>query len=231
MTNNFTPLTCDSMQQQLTFKEQQDLLEILRLLVTDSNISPNHFLVEQIAEFLTCLKHESVFEKEPASFYQEILENFFNAEKNHTNKVVKELDLHLTDIQLRQLTEIIICENYPVLATQQVELLFSLLYKLTRKIAWYTGLQQSDFYQKYPNFTHHIKFLAIRIITSQIDKSAIASDPDIYFHMQKKYPNSFKFAQDLRRFITEKYNFDCSNSEISFLTLHLEQVKKAPATN
>ena len=70
----------------------------------------------------------------------------------------------------------------------------------------------------------HIKFLALRILKEKHD--SVESNNDLYFYVMKNYSKEFYAAHQIRVFITENFDFDLSNDEISYLTMHFREFKR-----
>ncbi len=73
----------------------------------------------------------------------------------------------------------------------------------------------------YQRMLTHLKFFAQRII-----KGGIISESDdmLYELVKSKYESAFECALKIADYVKEKYEFDVSRSEKTFLTVHIERV-------
>ncbi len=73
----------------------------------------------------------------------------------------------------------------------------------------------------YQRMVTHLKFFAQRIVIGQ----NLADDGDALFDMiREQYPESFKCACKIKDYAKDSYGFKVSNSELTFLTVHIERV-------
>ncbi len=73
----------------------------------------------------------------------------------------------------------------------------------------------------YQRMVTHLKFFAQRIVIGE----NLADDGDELFNMIKEqYPESFKCACKIKDYAKDSYGFNVSNSELTFLTVHIERV-------
>ncbi len=69
----------------------------------------------------------------------------------------------------------------------------------------------------------HLKFFAQRIVQGEV---LTDSDDELYEMVKEKYPESFECACKIKDYAVEEYGFNVSNSELTFLTVHIERVVK-----
>ncbi len=73
----------------------------------------------------------------------------------------------------------------------------------------------------YQRMVTHLKFFAQRIVIGQ----NLEDDGDELFNMIKvQYPEAYKCACKIKDYAKESYGFNVSNSELTFLTVHIERV-------
>ncbi len=73
----------------------------------------------------------------------------------------------------------------------------------------------------YQRMVTHLKFFAQRIVVGQ----NLAEDGDELYNMVKvQYPEAFKCASKIKEYAKDSYGFNVSNSELTFLTVHIERV-------
>lgn len=72
----------------------------------------------------------------------------------------------------------------------------------------------------YQRLITHVKYFADRLLSNKQ-----LSDPDdtLIMHLQKKYPEANKMANQVCVFIQRKYNIQVSDEEFSFLVVHIER--------
>ncbi len=69
----------------------------------------------------------------------------------------------------------------------------------------------------------HLKFFAQRIVNGE---NLVDSDDELYNMVKLRYQESFECACKIRKYAKENHNFNVSNSEMTFLTVHIERVIK-----
>lgn len=74
----------------------------------------------------------------------------------------------------------------------------------------------------YYRFVTHLKFFAQRIINKNIFEDE--NDDDLFEVIKKKYINSYSCVESISEFVLKKYNYDLSNEEKLYLTIHIERL-------
>ncbi len=69
----------------------------------------------------------------------------------------------------------------------------------------------------------HLKFFAQRIVGGE---GLIDRDNVLYDMVKIRYPESFECDCKIKSYAKEEYGFNVSNSELTFLTVHIERVVK-----
>ncbi len=74
----------------------------------------------------------------------------------------------------------------------------------------------------YYRFITHLKFFAQRLLEGKtyIDDA----QDDLLYTIKTRYVNSYECADKISRFIKIKYNYDTSNDEKLYLTIHIERI-------
>ncbi len=88
-------------------------------------------------------------------------------------------------------------------------------------VKYHFKMDLDDELLSYQRMVTHLKFFAQRIVIGQ----NLADDSDELFEMIKgQYPESFKCACKIKDYAKDSYGFKVSNSELTFLTVHIERV-------
>lgn len=74
----------------------------------------------------------------------------------------------------------------------------------------------------YYRFITHIKFFAQRLINKITYEDE--NDDELLDVIKKKYINSYSCVESISEFILKKYNYNLSNEEKLYLTIHIERV-------
>lgn len=73
-------------------------------------------------------------------------------------------------------------------------------------------------------FITHLKFFAHRLVKgNHYDK---ANDDDLFNVIKEKYPEAYKCSEKVKKFIENNYEYELTNEEMMYLTIHIERVKK-----
>ncbi|MFV0395360.1 MAG: BglG family transcription antiterminator LicT [Coprobacillaceae bacterium] len=73
----------------------------------------------------------------------------------------------------------------------------------------------------YYRFITHLKFFAQRVVTG---KQYDEQDDELLDVIKLKYKNAYQCVKKIDVFITKKYNYELSNEEKMYLTIHIERV-------
>lgn len=213
-----------------TLKEDTQLLGYLLLLSKEKYLLHlDEAFPKEFTYFFDNLKagisNTRIYDEE----YLELLHYLFHEESLFAEEIIELLKTIYgyqpgTD-DLVTLTEMIICSEWQLSFYQHEQEEFTELYSILMKnMTFRLGLTVKDFYIQHRSFLTHLKFLAYRVVTKQ--RSTEVTEDDVYFFTKNKYTHSFNLANHLRQFITEHYDFDLSNDEITFLTMHIQQIAK-----
>lgn len=74
----------------------------------------------------------------------------------------------------------------------------------------------------YYRFVTHLKFFAQRLINKNIYQDE--NDNELFEVIKKKYINSYSCVEIISEFILKKYNYNLSNEEKLYLTIHIERM-------
>ncbi|MBL1228393.1 PRD domain-containing protein [Enterococcus sp. BWB1-3] len=156
--------------------------------------------------------------------YLKTIRLLFNEEYLFTKEAFAEINLisecSLANHDFLRLLETVLRTNWqysnqPENILSFIELIHSLLEIISCRLKVSTQFFESS----RTSFLHHIKFLALKIQQKEIDYST--SDNDLYFFLEENHREAFSIAENIRKFITETYDFDLSNNDITYLVLHL----------
>lgn len=76
----------------------------------------------------------------------------------------------------------------------------------------------------YTRFITHLKYFAERIIRRSSTMSGYDSKLEEF--LKENYKRSYSCALTIRKFILRKYDYEITNDEVIYLTLHLENINK-----
>ena len=93
------------------------------------------------------------------------------------------------------------------------------------KYACHQEIDENSSY--YYRFITHLKYLAQRIFSQHQDITP--PDKMMLKLVEKQYPQSFIYAQQIIAFIEDKYNCQLSGDELMYLTLHIEKMVQQTA--
>lgn len=74
----------------------------------------------------------------------------------------------------------------------------------------------------YERFLTHLRFFAIRFVRKE--KSADTYDDFLYEQVKKKYTSAFECTERIATYIANNYNWQISNDEKVYLTLHIHRI-------
>lgn len=73
-------------------------------------------------------------------------------------------------------------------------------------------------------FITHLKFFAQRLVKgNHYDKT---NDDDLFNVIKEKYPEAYKCTEKVKKFIESNYEYELTDEEMMYLTIHIERVKK-----
>ncbi|MFP3123776.1 PRD domain-containing protein [Ectobacillus funiculus] len=77
---------------------------------------------------------------------------------------------------------------------------------------------------KYFRFLTHLKFFSQRMINGKIYKEV--EDNELFHIIRDKYNKAFKCTTKIQEFVKENYDYELSQEELLYLTIHIERVMK-----
>lgn len=81
----------------------------------------------------------------------------------------------------------------------------------------------------YERFLAHLRFFAIRFIRK--DNSEDTYDNFLYEQVKQKYSTAFECTERIAAYITKNYDWDISNDEKVYLTLHIHRITNRHGSN
>ena len=210
-------------------EEKVLILECIDLAKKKYLINENRYLVNEFSFFLFNVKENIPNHRNYSVSYEAAIETFFKEEYLCAEEVSLRIESKLGRLLNKQekiyLAEVFISSNYNLSKHKnEQEEFINLVNTVMEKLKFKQEVLSLSQNKSYVRFLHHIKYLVLRILNKEVDTSK--SDDEIYFYMKRKYPNSFTIANQVRVYITEKYDFVLSNNETSSLTLHFEKLTK-----
>ena len=73
----------------------------------------------------------------------------------------------------------------------------------------------------YERFVTHLKFLAQRIIKQELFNS---KDADLNSMIRSMYPEEFKCSQSIGQYIEENFEYNITEEELAYLTVHIRRI-------
>ena len=74
----------------------------------------------------------------------------------------------------------------------------------------------------YYRFISHLKFFAQRLIKGEVYIGNMESE--LLEVIKKRYNNSYKCANKVKKFVLRKYRYEVSDEEMLYLTIHINQM-------
>lgn len=71
-------------------------------------------------------------------------------------------------------------------------------------------------------FTTHLKFFAKRVVDGKLYEDGV--EAELYELIKKKYKNSYNCVEKIGKFIHDRYDYEISDEEKMYLTIHIERV-------
>lgn len=157
--------------------------------------------------------------------YQETMLNIFKDEMLLARELARMLNMqtgyYLTDDELFFLMEILIKSNWQLVGIEDgPEKFYTLIADLAELVMQDAKIERAVFYAE-NHLLNHLKFLAYKILKEALNQEP--SDDELYFYMKTHYELAFAMANKMRVFVTERFDFDLSNNDITFLTLQIEK--------
>ncbi len=103
----------------------------------------------------------------------------------------------------------------------EVVKIIKILQDLLNIVKYHYKIDFDDEIIAYQRMVTHLKFFAQRIVIGQ----NLDDDSDQLHDMIKgQYPEAYKCASKIKDYVLDSYKFKVSNSELTFLTVHIERV-------
>lgn len=209
--------------------DRQLVLSLTKLAKQKYALADNFYLTNNLSYFLfNVLEDISMTYAYPLTSI-EIMENLFQAEVAFSKEAARQIEMYIQKPLKKNdylaLTEAIIAANYQLnINAHEQETVIQLIHCLLAQITTNLQLTRSYLFMKAPRLVRHIKFLSLRILKNKFDTTD--SNNDLYFYVIEHYQKEFHTANQMRIFITENFDFDLSNDEISYLAMHFRELKR-----
>jgi beta-glucoside operon transcriptional antiterminator len=106
--------------------------------------------------------------------------------------------------------------------TGDIHMVTEIISEITNIVSYNFHIFFNEDSLNYFRFITHLKFFAQRLLEG---KPYLDDDQDdLLLIIKKKYVNSYDCARKIGEFLKKKYNYDLSNDELLYLTLHIERV-------
>lgn len=99
--------------------------------------------------------------------------------------------------------------------------LINILQDALNIIKYHYSLEFDEDMLSYQRLVTHLKFFAQRIINSEKESS---TDESLFELVSAQYPVAFECALKIKLYAHEKYQFEVSKSELTYLIVHIEKV-------
>ncbi len=93
-------------------------------------------------------------------------------------------------------------------------------------VKYHFGVEFEDDDIAYQRMVTHLKFFAQRIVKGE---GLVDDSNELYDLIKLQYPESFKCATKIKGYAKDEHGFNVSNSEMTFLTVHIERVMSSYA--
>lgn len=99
--------------------------------------------------------------------------------------------------------------------------LINILQDALNIIKYHFSLELDEDTLSYQRLVTHLKFFAQRIINSEKESS---TDESLFQLVSVQYPDAYECALKIKLYAHEKYQFEVSKSELTYLIVHIEKV-------
>lgn len=217
------------MEQSATTSDRQLVRSLVTLAKQKYVLKENFYLTNNLSYFLfnACEKIPMTYVYPVSSI--EIMEKLFKTEVDFSKEAIlyieKYLNRPLKENDYLVLAESVIAANYQLdINKHEQEKFIHLIHCLLTQIAFCVSLPRTHLFTEEPRLMRHIKFLTLRILKGELDFSE--SNNELYFYVIEHHSREFHSANQIRVFITENFDFDLSNDEISYLALHFRELRR-----
>lgn len=101
------------------------------------------------------------------------------------------------------------------------DLIRSVLIKILDIVRYHFQIELDEDSLNYARFVTHLRYF----IKRQTSGEKLTSNDHLLFNVVKKnYPKAFQCATKIKRFLSTSYDWDCSNDELLYLTVHIQRV-------
>ncbi|MDD2534916.1 MAG: PRD domain-containing protein [Eubacteriales bacterium] len=76
----------------------------------------------------------------------------------------------------------------------------------------------------YYRFITHLKYFTQRLVTAKLYSDE--QDDELFQMVRKKYPETYRCTEKIKNFIQNEYNYNLTNEELLYFTVHLERLIK-----
>ncbi|MGG5331532.1 PRD domain-containing protein [Enterococcus sp. AZ163] len=215
---------------ELSFELEKEIINrLINLAETKYSLKVNSCLPSMLGQFLHEVnQNRQVFMK----YHQDyiiVIRSLFTQESLFATEAIQLIQsmnefFKVKHYEFILLSEIMICSGWDLNITRnEQEEFIELLLFLLKSISFNAGIPLEYLLKQKGGLTNHLKFLAYRVLKKEIEKET--SDDAIYFYIKENYNQLFSFTNRIRRHITEKYDVDLSNNEVSYLSLQIQRTQ------
>lgn len=220
-------------QQRSHHSEREFIRHLTELAKKSYSLEDNFHLTNHLSYFLFNVAEKISMSRTYPLSTIDIMETLFTEEVRFAKEAVRQIEDYLmSPIDPRDsfvLAESVIAANYQLtIAEHEQEKWIQLIHSLLTQISFHLKLPRAHLFSKAPRLMRHMKFLALHILKEKQRQET--SDNELYFYVSKRYVQEFSAANQIRVFVTETYDVDLSNDEISYLVLHFRALKKADSS-
>lgn len=107
---------------------------------------------------------------------------------------------------------------------QNIKIIYEItqiIQEITNVVKYYYGISFDEDSVYYYRFITHLKYFAERLVSN---KSHEDNEDDLLDVIKVKYKNAYNCIEKVDEFINKKYNYDLTDEEKLYLTIHAERV-------
>ncbi|RDY26224.1 PRD domain-containing protein [Romboutsia weinsteinii] len=107
---------------------------------------------------------------------------------------------------------------------QNIKIIYEItqiIQEITNVVKYYYGISFDEDSVYYYRFITHLKYFAERLVSN---KSHEDNEDDLLDVIKIKYKNAYNCIEKVDKFINKKYNYDLTDEEKLYLTIHVERV-------
>ncbi|MEO1770514.1 PRD domain-containing protein [Candidatus Enterococcus ferrettii] len=215
---------------ELSFELEKEIINtLIDLAETKYSLKVNSCLPSMLGQFLYEVSQNRQLFTDYQQDYIMVLRSLFTQEVLFVAEAIQFIQSADTNLKVKHddlifLSEIMICSGWDLNITRnEQEAFVELLLFLLKSISFNAGIPLEYLLKQKGGLTNHLKFLAYRVLKKEVEKET--SDDAIYFYIKENYNQLFNFTNRIRRHITEKYDVDLSNNEVSYLSLQIQRTQ------